>query len=337
MGSNRPSAPIWSSEDAAVSITQTDLVFRMILCCGEALVDMIPVDLPAGGKAYAPHAGGAVFNTAIALGRLGVETGMVSGVSTDTFGRMLASQLEENGVSTAYLARSGRLTTLALVHIENGGATYSFYDENSAGRSLTFADMPALGDEVSALYFGGISLVAEPAADAYASLLAKERANRVVMIDPNIRPGFISAEHTYRDRLDRMIGQSDIIKVSDEDLDWLIEGEETIEIKAAAMRGRGPAIVVVTKGAEGATAFFGDASVGVAAPVTHVVDTVGAGDTFNAGFLAGLNDKGCLSKDALGSVSDDVIHHALSLGATVAAVTVSRAGANPPWASEINR
>lgn len=309
----------------------------MILCCGEALVDMIPVNLPDGGTAYVPHAGGAVFNTAIALGRLGVETGMLSGVSFDAFGQMLASQLERNGVSTTHLVRSDRLTTLAIVLIEDGSATYSFYDENSAGRSLSFADMPALDERISTLYFGGISLVAEPAAEAYAGLLEKEGADRLVMIDPNIRPGFIIDELRYRTRLDRMIARADILKVSDEDLDWLIAGRATTETKAAEMQGRGPAVVVVTKGAEGATVFFGEEQISVAAPVTDVVDTVGAGDTFNAGFLAGLADKGYLSKSALKAVPATVIHHALSVGAKVAAVTVSRAGANPPWAKEIDR
>ena len=157
------------------------------------------------------------------------------------------------------------------------------------------------------------------------------------MIDPNIRPGFIIDELRYRTRLDRMIARADILKVSDEDLDWLITEGATTETKAAEMQGRGPAVVVVTKGAEGATAYFGEEQISVAAPVTDVVDTVGAGDTFSAGFLAGLADKGYLSKSALKAVPATVIHHALSVGAKVAAVTVSRAGANPPWAKEIDR
>lgn len=308
----------------------------MILCCGEALVDMIPVKLPTGETAYAPYAGGAVFNTAIALGRLGIKTGMLSGVSTDAFGTMLANTLEENGVSTRHLVRSDRLTTLAIVHMENGSATYSFYDENSAGRSLTMADMPSLSNDASALYFGGISLVAEPAADAFEGFLAREQTDRVVMLDPNVRPGFITNEKAYRNRLDRMIDQSDIVKVSDEDLHWLFAGPGTIAAKAKALRDRGPSLVIVTQGSEGATAFFRDTNLTVSAPPTEVVDTVGAGDTFNAGFLAGLIDRGCLSIEALADARGEDIHHALTLGTKVAAVTVSRAGANPPWASEIN-
>ena len=143
----------------------------MILCCGEALIDMIPDQAGAGGSAYRPHPGGAVFNTAIALGRLGAPVGLLSGVSTDPFGQQLHDSLARDGVSTELLIRSDRLTTLAMVHLIDGSATYSFYDENSAGRMISTADMPALPDQVSALFFGGISLAAEPGADTYAGLL----------------------------------------------------------------------------------------------------------------------------------------------------------------------
>ena len=309
----------------------------MILCCGEALIDMIPLAQPDGTVAYVPHTGGAIFNTAIALGRLGVPTGLLSGVSTDGFGRLLADTLAANGVTTSYLARSDRLTTLAIVHMEDGSATYSFYDENSAGRSLTLTDLPPLPDEIEALYFGGISLVAAPAAEAYAGLLARERTGRVVMLDPNIRPGFIDDEATYRTRLDRMIAQSDIVKVSDEDLDWLVAGPSSIQDKAKNLRARGPAVVVVTRGEKGAEAFFRDTSLTVAAPDAKVVDTVGAGDTFNAGFLAGLRDRGCLAQQPLQDLPEDALRHALALAAKVAAVTVSRAGADAPFAHEIDR
>ncbi len=309
----------------------------MILCCGEALIDMIPEGADASEPAYRPHTGGAIFNTSIALGRLGVEVGLLSGVSRDVFGQMLARTLEDNKVSTQYLLRSDRLTTLAIVHMQNGSATYAFYDEGSAGRMLDVADFPDPGADVAALYFGGISLVAEPAADAYAAYLKQARAGRIVMIDPNIRPGFITDEAAYRARLDGMIAQSDIVKVSDEDLDWLVPGNATPDAKAETLRARGPWAVILTKGAEGASAILADRTVHVSAPVATVVDTVGAGDTFNAGFLAGLQDRNLLSPAALPTASEDDLRHALNLGASVAAVTVSRAGANPPWAHEIGR
>ena len=132
----------------------------MILCCGEALIDMIPTPPPttAGPDGFVPHAGGAVFNTAIALGRLGAQVGMLSGLSSDMFGRQLVDGLKASHVDVSHLVVSDRPTTLAFVRLVGGHATYDFYDENSAGRMITPGDMPALSAEVSALYFGGISL-----------------------------------------------------------------------------------------------------------------------------------------------------------------------------------
>ena len=307
----------------------------MILCCGEALVDMIPERQPDGRLAYMPHAGGAVYNTAVALGRLGVTTGLLSGVSTDPFGALLERGLDEAGVDTSALIRSARLTTLAMVHLEDGSASYSFYDENSAGRAITAAQLPELSQDVTALYFGGISLVAEPAADTYATLLSRAAPDHLVMLDPNIRPDFITDEVAYRNRLGRMIAQSDIVKVSDEDLDWLLPGEDPLPVKAAALRVQGPQIVIVTEGEDGATAFAAAWQVHVPAPAARVVDTVGAGDTFNAGVLAGLDAEGCLSKLAIAGIGRNSMRRALALGAEVAAITVSRAGADAPWRHEL--
>lgn len=308
----------------------------MILCCGEALIDMIPAKSTEGHSAYVPCTGGAIFNTAIALGRLGVPTALLSGVSTDSFGEMLVNTLTENNVGTDLLSRSERLSTLAVVHLKNGSATYSFYDENSAGRMLRPKDMPALPSAVSALYFGGISLVAEPAADAYAALLTREGKGRVVMIDPNIRPGFITDAGAYRARLDAMIEHSDIVKVSDEDLDWIVGNEGDLHAKVKRILAKGAQFVIVTLGADGAVVFDANGSAEVPAIRAAVVDTVGAGDTFNAGVLAYLASSGKLSPAVLKSMNAQDFAPALGRGAQVAAVTVSRAGANPPWASELD-
>ena len=114
----------------------------MILCCGESLIDMIPTAAEGGQTGFVPHSGGAVFNTAIGLGRLGVPVGMLSGVSTDQFGAQLVAALHASRVDTSNLVRSDRLTTLAMVHLVDGKATYTFYDENSAGRMVEIADLP---------------------------------------------------------------------------------------------------------------------------------------------------------------------------------------------------
>ncbi len=303
----------------------------MILCCGEALIDMIPTDTGA----FMPHVGGSVFNTAIALGRLGINTGFLSGISSDHFGQMLCDALQDSDVATDHLIRSERLTTLAMVHLINGSATYSFYDENSAGRMIAPADLPPVPDDVSTLYFGGISLAAEPAADAYATLLQRERKNRLVMIDPNIRPNFIADETRFRKRLKRMFALADIIKTSDEDLDWLVPEKKTIEQQALDLLAQGPAVIVVTRGESGATVFTKTGTASVSAPKVEVVDSVGAGDTFNAGFLASLYESNTLTRDAVRAASASDLSSALRLGAQVAALTVSRAGANPPWRAEL--
>ena len=220
-----------------------------------------------------------------------------------------------------------RPTTLAFVTLTDGHAQYAFYDENTAGRMLTDADLPELGGDIDALFFGGISLVSEPGADAYAALCA-QAGDRVVMIDPNIRPSFIRDEARYRARLDAMLGRADIVKVSDEDMAWL--GTAPAEL----LQG-GVTLVLETRGAEGVVAYTAGGQRQVPAEVAEVIDTVGAGDTFNAGLLAGLHRAGLLSRTLLKDASLDDITPAVALGAKAAAVTVSRAGANPPWVEEL--
>ena len=308
----------------------------MLLCCGEALIDMIPTPTASGQDGYVPHVGGAVFNTAIALGRLGAQTGMLTGLSTDLFGQQLLASLHANHVDTSLLVASDRPTTLAFVQLTDGHASYTFYDENSAGRMLDRADMPMLPDEVSTLYFSGISLVFEPGAEAYAALLKREAAARVVMLDPNIRPGFIRDIRRYRDRLDGMIALSDIVKVSDEDLNWIYPGPQSLFEKLDFVRQAGPSVVILTRSSGGATAFLKDGTkVSVPVDRVDVVDTIGAGDTFNAGVLAKLAELGLLIKDSLAAIDPDLLREAIRFGAQVAAITVSRAGANPPWRHEI--
>ena len=308
----------------------------MLLCCGEALIDMIPTPTASGQDGYVPHVGGAVFNTAIALGRLGVQTGMLTGLSTDLFGQQLIASLHANHVDTSLVVASDRLSTLAFVQLTDGHASYTFFDENSAGRMLDRADMPMLPDEVSTLYFGGISLVFEPGAEAYAALLKREAASRVVMLDPNIRPSFIRDIRRYRDRLDRMIALSDIVKVSDEDLNWIYPGPQSLFEKLDFVRQAGPSVVILTRSGSGATAFLKDGTkVSVPVDRVDVVDTIGAGDTFNAGILAKLAELGLLLKESLAAVDLDLMREALRYGTRVAGITVSRAGANPPWRHEL--
>jgi fructokinase len=307
----------------------------MILCCGEALIDMLPRETAAGEAAFAPHAGGAVFNTAIALGRLGADTGFFTGLSDDLFGQILADGLTASKVDASLCKRSARPTTLAFVTLEAGQARYAFYDENTAGRMLSPEDLPPLPDRVGALFFGGISLVGDPCGASYEALMLREAGKRVTMIDPNIRPGFITDEPAYRARLARMIAAADIVKLSDEDLRWL-QGPGAVEVQARAVLGLGPKLVLITEGARGAHGFSNDQSCFVPAQKVVVADTVGAGDTFNAGVLAALDRAGLLTKAGLAGLAAADLSGAVALGIRAAAVTVSRAGANPPWAAELS-
>lgn len=308
----------------------------MILCCGEALIDMLPRRTEGGEDAFAPYPGGAVFNTAIALGRLGAPSAFLSGISTDLFGQILMDALQESRVDGRLTIRSDRPTTLAFVRLVEGQATYAFYDENTAGRMISPRDLPELTDDIGALFFGGISLAVEPCGAAYQALMERESAaGRLTMIDPNIRPGFIRDEPAYRARIDRMLSCADIVKLSDEDLHWL-EGPGSIEDLARGILTRGPKLVLITEGARGAHAFTHRLTRFVPARSVQVVDTVGAGDTFNAGILAALHQAGSLSRAALPELTEEIVDAALSLGVRAAAVTVSRAGANPPWAEELD-
>jgi len=310
----------------------------MILSCGEALIDMLPRITTLGESAFAPYPGGAVFNTAIALGRLGVPAGFFSGLSTDLLGEILTRTLDASKVDISIAARSGRPTTVAFVELVDGQATYAFYDENTAGRMLSENDLPdpARLTAVDALFFGGISLVNDPAASAYEALQARESPLRVTMIDPNIRPGFIAGkESVYRSRIERMIARADIVKLSDEDLHWLM-GAGDVERLARKIIGTGPKLVFITQGEQGARAFSATQARFMAAERVSVADTVGAGDTFNAGVLAALHAEGVLSKLGLVALPDRVLDAALMLGTRAAAVTVSRPGANPPWIHELS-
>lgn len=307
----------------------------MILSCGEALIDMLPRTSSEGESCFAPYAGGAVFNTAIALGRLGAPSAFFSGVSNDMLGEILADTLTASKVDIRYLARSDRPTTVAFVKLVNGQATYAFYDEATAGRMLSTTDLPNLPAEIDALFLGGISLVNDPAASTYEALQARECSSRVTMVDPNIRPGFIAGkEAEYRARIERMVARADIVKLSDEDLHWL-EGQGDLTALARGILAKGPKAVFITEGAKGARAVTETQDIFSAAQRVTVVDTVGAGDTFNAGVLAALHMAGALNKVGVASLSDATLTEALSLGTRAAAITVSRAGANPPWATEL--
>lgn len=305
----------------------------MILCCGEALIDMLPRKMESGEEGFLPIPGGAIFNTAIALGRLGEDAGFFSSVSTDMFGEQLIKYLKASNVDTQYCVNLSNPTTLAFVKLNKGQATYSFFDENSALRNLEISELPVLPATISTLHFGAISLIPEPCGTAYEALMANNQ-DKVICLDPNIRIGFIKNEQAHRARIKRMIAMADIVKVSDEDLDWIANGKSINEVISGWLEGA-TQIVLLTKGSEGVTAFTQNGVINIQAMHVDVVDTIGAGDTFNAGFIAGLRKSNLLTKDRLEQITPTDINPALEIASKVAALTVSRAGANPPWASEL--
>ncbi|MDD9908848.1 MAG: carbohydrate kinase [Ahrensia sp.] len=306
----------------------------MIICCGEALIDMLPRKLADGANVFLPVAGGAIFNTAIALGRLGEQVGFVSGISTDMFGQQLIETLEASHVDASHSVRNDQPTTLAFVRLTDGHASYSFFDESSAGRSIRETDMPEIGTPIAALHFGAISLIGEPCGSAYEAFARRHSATSVISLDPNIRPGFIKDADAHRARILRMIAMADIVKVSDEDLDWIVD-DGSQDGFIANMLETGVSLVLLTRGGDGVVAYSRDGELHEPALKADVVDTVGAGDTFNAGLLSGLNAAGLLSKAALAKADLAQVQPALAFANTVAAFVVGQAGCVPPWRDQL--
>ncbi len=304
----------------------------MILCCGEALIDL----LPGENGTQRPLVGGSVLNTAVALGRLGADVGMLTGLSSDSYGQLIEAHLSESNVASTLSIRSDRPTTLAIVTLVDGQAQYRFEDENSALRMIEPTDLPKIPDDTKAMVFGGISLIPTPIADTLAHLCVNRPAHVIGMLDANVRPGFVDDPETYRARLQRMLASTDIVKVSDDDLEWLVPDAATPEDGIAQLLASGPDVVLFTEGSKGANVFRKSKDkVSVSSVPVDVVDTVGAGDTFNAGILQSLLDQNILEKQALISSTEAEWRKALEFASAAAAITVSRAGANPPWSHEL--
>lgn len=306
----------------------------MILCQGESLIDFIPTEASDGSRAYRPANGGSIHNVALALGRLGVPVGFVGGISTDFFGEGLARGLVADGVSLSHAARLDRPTTLAFVRFEGSEAQYAFYDAEAADRHWRLVDMPPIGPEVKALHFGCISLLRQPAANDFATLMEREAGRRVIGFDANIRPDLVREEREYRERLDLFFRRAHLIKVSDADLDWIAPGEDPARLATTWLAAEAR-MVLLTRGGHGATLFARASSHSRPALPITVADTVGAGDAFMAGLLAALHDRGRLDLAGLDQLSEGTLVEVLDFALAVAAVTCSRVGADPPRRSDL--
>ncbi|MCA1221284.1 carbohydrate kinase family protein [Streptomyces sp. 8L] len=302
----------------------------MIVVAGESLIDLVPADRAGGPLApLTPRRGGGPYNTAVALGRLGERTAFCSRISTDVFGESLVEGLREAGVEMAFVQRGPEPTTLAVATLsEDGSAGFGFYAEGSADR--LFEVPPALPPSVRAIAFGTCSLVLEPGATAYEALLRREAARGVLtLLDPNIRAGLVPDAAAYRARFRSWLPSVSLLKLSEQDAQWLggTPGD---------WLGSGPAAVVLTRGGGGLSAFTAaGGEVSVPSVPVEVADTIGAGDTVNAALLHGLAAHDALTPRALGGLGERGWREVLSLAARAAAVTCSRPGADPPYASEL--
>ncbi len=301
----------------------------MIVVCGEALIDMVTT----GDGTRRPTPGGGPFNTARALARLEVPAAFLGHFSTDEFGRLLADQLAGDGASLALATFGPEPTTVAVANIGRDGlAEYEFFIDGTSAPNLTLDMIPAeLPAQVKAVHLGTLGLVLDPMAKSLAALVRREHRRRLVMLDPNIRP-ILTTDPQYRPRLDSLISQSTIVKASDADLDWLFPGLDRMAA-ARALLARGPKMVVVTLGAEGAVGMTASAEVRVPAPAVRVVDTIGAGDAFGAALLAWLHDHGRLSRDL--RLDREELRAALEFACLVASITCTRPGADPPRRAEL--
>lgn len=308
----------------------------MFLVCGEALFDFF-LESEAGPAAstYAARAGGSPFNVAIGLSRLGQPSGLLTGLSTDLLGQRLAQVLDAEGVSQRYAIPTSRPTTLSLVGLDTDGVpAYQFYDEGSADTGVRPEDLPVLGDEVTGLHFGSYSLAAAPVADAFAALATRHR-HGFISIDPNVRPNVEPDMAIWRSRLDHLFPLADLVKISAEDLELLWPGREADSFAEDVLR-RGVKLVVVTDGGEAAHGWTANGLHASATPPrVTVVDTVGAGDTFQASLIARLHRHPEGPSAALDALDAEALVATLDYAARAAAITCSRRGADLPRASEL--
>lgn len=307
----------------------------MIVSCGEALIDFVPIVGADGAPGYRPCPGGSPFNVAIAVSRLGAPAGFLGRISTDFFGDLLVRTLHANHVDTGLVVRQDQPSTLGFVSLDQDEPHYAFFSNGAADRSLVAEDLPAaLPDAVRCLQFGSISLMQEPAATTLEGLMRRERGRRLLALDPNVRPGLIPDRDAYRRRLEGWIAMADLVKVSRADLEWLYPGAGS-EAVAARWRDSGPMLVVVTEGADGALAAGPAGLVRTRGRRIAVVDTVGAGDTFHGGLLSWLDRHRLLDRDALPGTTADQIAAALDFANRAAEITCGRQGNDPPTLGEM--
>jgi len=302
----------------------------MITVTGEALIDLV-ID---GDGRTRPRPGGGPFNTARTVGRLGLAPAFLGRLSADSFGHQLRTRLDQDGVMLAVPQLADAPTTLAVVDVDAAGAPrYRFYLAGTSAGALEYPLLEAaLPEGMTALHAGSLALVMEPIATSIERLVTTDLpAGPLVMIDPNCRPGAITDRSAYQARLARILRRADVVKVSMEDLGYLYPGTAARDA-ATTLLGQGAQLVLVTDGPRPARAFLPGQELSVDVPAVQVVDTIGAGDAFGGAFLAWWSGNELTTSDLR---RPGPVRGALRAAAEVASLTCTRAGAEPPWLSEL--
>ena len=308
----------------------------MIICAGESLIDMVSF---RGEAEYTPHVGGSNFNSSIALGRLGADSYYFGAISNDSYGELIENTLRHSKVKEDFVIKTNRPTTLAYADVIDGVAEYTFVDEHSAGRLLDSSSLKPFLDGVKkakALLVGGISLQAEPCGSSWQSFIEEVAGHLPIYFDANVRPDFIENKQAYLARFIELTHKVDILKISDEDYRYLFGAQDINEVSKSWL-DNGIKLVILTLGSEGSKVINGNGNKVFAESLkVDVVDTIAAGDTFNAGFLLNLDEQDLLDRDSLKTINNDQLTQALSFANKVASITVTRKGANPPWHEELS-
>ena len=316
----------------------------MILCAGEAVIDMFQKQVPGLGEVFMPLPGGCSYNTAIAIGRLGASAAFLGRVSRGFFGEIQARRLRENNVSGGLLIRCAENPILAFIRTGEGmEPQYAFYDEATADRPLSPEELPPLPPETSCLVFGSVSMCMEPIASTIEGLvMSRARRGTVIAFDPNIRPFMIKDRAAYLKRFERWLSVCTIAKISREDFEYLFPGTPPREALKKVI-DMGARLAIATLGPKGAEAMLrrDDGSIfevfSPAADAGEIADTVGAGDTFQGAFLARLQSRGMMSPNAIVNLSENDLRAALDFANKAAAIVCTRRGAEPPTLEEVEK